>query len=397
VKVCLDLSVLRSRPTGIGYYGYLLAEALAENFVEAKSYLVFNGLRFVGLERFIVAHQRQSVIKVNTYQSLWNAAAPHSSLRSAYRQIKGLAFLGGAAQCDLLHAISYAPPLRGRTAWLPLITDLSHLTFPQFHPAERVRWLMATDARLDDAILINTISEFTKSEIVASLGIAPSRVRVTYPGVNPVFGPTPTDGQSVLSRYGLTAGQFLLSVATLDPRKNLAGIAVAFARLPQSLRNGAPLVFAGQAGWTRVQFPAEVARLQEQGHIRFIGYVPVDDLRVLYHNTALFLYPSRYEGFGIPVAEAHLAGAPVAISAGGGAREAGSGFALEVAADDVDGWTEVMRQALEDETLRGVSARTARVAAAGAFTWQRNATQTKQIYDEIALRLASRHAVGHEA
>jgi glycosyltransferase involved in cell wall biosynthesis len=368
----------------VGYYGYFLGKALVENFVEAENYLVFDGLRFLGLKRFVDAHTRKSKIKASLYQSLWNATAPYPALRSAWRQVKGSAFSRGAARCDLVHAISYAPPIRAAAAWLPLVHDLSHLRFPQFHPAERVRWLKAHDAALDDAILINTVSEFTKGDIVVLLGVDPDRVRVTYPGVNPAFGQARSDDASVLSQYGLKAGRFLLSVATLDPRKNLTTIAAAFARLPQSLRRDAPLVFVGQQGWQRVAFPKNVARLREHGEIRFVGYASIDDLRVLYQNTALFLFPSRYEGFGIPVAEAHLAGAPVAISEGCGAREAGSGLALEVAAEDVDGWTQEMRQALEGEGWRDAKARAARAAAAKAFTWQRNAKLTKKYMTKSA-------------
>jgi glycosyltransferase involved in cell wall biosynthesis len=391
MRVCLDLSVLRIRPTGVGYYGYFLGKALVENFAEADDYLVFDGLRFAGLRGFIDAHPRQSEMKVGLYQSLWNATAAYPVLRSAWRRVKGAAFSRGTPQHDVVHAIAYAPPLRPATAWLPLIHDLSHLRFPQFHPTERVRWLKAHDAALGEAVLVNTVSEFTKREIVALLGVAPERVRVTYPGVNPAFSEAGSDDASVLARYGVTAGRFLLNVASIDPRKNLTTVAAAFARLPQSLRRDAPLIFVGQPGWRRVEFPQSVARLQERGEIRFVGYVPVADLRVLYRNTALFLYPSHYEGFGIPVVEAHLTGAPVAITEGGGAREAGCGLALEVPADDLDRWTAVMTEALAGQTWQDENGRAARAAAAGAFTWQRNARQTKKIYDEIALVLSSQH------
>ena len=391
MRVCVDLSILRVRPTGVGYYGYFLATALGENFAEAEDYLVFDGLRFQSLRAFIDAHPRRSVIKASVYQSVWNAAAPYGVVRNAWRQLKGAAFSRGSAQCDLVHAIAYAPPLHATTAWLPLIHDMSHLRCPEFHPAERVRWLRAHDAAIDNAVLVNTVSEFTKSEIVALLGVAPQRVRVTYPGVNPAFAAARADDVSALSHYGLTPGRFLLSVATIDPRKNLAGIAAAFAQLPAAFRRDVPLVFVGQAGWRRVEFPKSVARLQERGEIRFAGYVPVDHLRALYRNTALFLYPSHYEGFGLPVAEAHLTGAPVAIAQGGGPREAGCGLALEVASADLERWTEVMREALEGEGWRDDKARAARVAAAKAFTWERNARQTKKIYDEIAQCLSSQH------
>jgi len=385
MRVCLDLSVLRTRPTGVGYYGLFLGKALLENFPQAQKYLAFDGLRFSRLQGFINRYERQSALKTEISHSLWEATAPVPMLRGAWRRLKGFAFSRGASACDLVHSITYAPPVRGATAWLPVIHDLSHLRFPQFHPAERIRWLTAHDAALGEAVLINTVSEFSKNEIVSLLGIAPDRIRITYPGTDPAFALPPSEeGARILSRYGLKAGRFLLSVATINPRKNLGTIAAAFAQLPQTIRDETVLVFAGQSGWERVEFSKAATRLRERGEIGFIGYVPTDHLRALYHNTSLFLFPSHYEGFGIPVAEAHLAGAPVAIAKGAGAREAACGLALEIAVTDVDGWSQAMREALGSEAWRDENARAARTAAAKQFTWRRNAQLTFDIYAEIA-------------
>jgi glycosyltransferase involved in cell wall biosynthesis len=387
MRVCMDLSVLRTRPTGVGYYGLYLAMALLESFPEAHQYFAFDGLRTRGLADFVQDYQRKSTIGTDLSQSVWNATAPLPPLRIAWRWLKRLAFSRTAAAFDLVHAITYAPPARGAAIWLPLIHDLSYLRFPQFHPRERVRWCKAHDSLLSEAPLINTVSEFTKNEIVTLLRIAPNRIRVTHPGVNPAFGLPPLEeSDRILSRYGIKAGRFLLSVATIAPQKNLDTIAAAFARLPQKVRDRAALVFVGQPGWDRVVFPKTVAHLRRRGEIRFIGYVPIDHLRALYQNTALFLYPSLYEGFGIPVAEAHLAGAAVAIAAESGTREAGCGLALEIPAINVDEWTRVMKQALESDAWRDEKARAARSAAGKLFTWYRNALLTSEIYAEIASR-----------
>jgi glycosyltransferase involved in cell wall biosynthesis len=387
MRVCLDLSVLRTRPTGVGYYGLYLAMALLENFPEAHHYLAFDGLRTRQLESFIRNYRRQSTIKTTVSHSLWNATAPVPILRSAWRQFKSLAFSRRAAACDLIHAITYAPPARRVTVWLPVIHDLSHLRFPQFHPPERVRWCKAHDALLDDAPLINAVSEFTKSEIINLLGVAPERIRVTHPGINPAFGLPPSEeGASILSHYGLKPGRFLLSVATIAPQKNLGIIATAFAQLPQQVRDDAALIFVGQPGWGPIEFPKAVAHLRSRGEIRFVGYVPIDHLRALYQNTALFLFPSLYEGFGIPVAEAHLAGAPVAIATASGTQEAACGLAREIAATDADGWSQVMNEALGSGAWRNEKARAARAAAAKFFTWRRNAQLTCEIYAEIERR-----------
>jgi glycosyltransferase involved in cell wall biosynthesis len=384
MRVCLDLNVLSGRPTGVGYYGYFLARALLDQFVDAEQYLAFDGLRFAELRRFLDDFAQRSALKTNLNQSLWQSTAAIPMMRSAWRRLKGIAFLRGSARCDLLHAISYAAPARAAMPWVPLIHDLSHLRVPQFHPDERVRWLEAQDARIGEAALINTVSEFTKGEIVTLLNVNPERVRVTHPGVNPIFGGKGADDGTVLTQFGLTPGRFLLSVGGLDPRKNLGTIATAFARLPPSVRRDCVLVFVGQPGWSRVDFPKIATPLRESGAIRCIGYLSTDQLRALYQHTALFLYPSHYEGFGIPVVEAHLAGAPVAIAKGAGAEEAACGLALDAPASDIDGWSRLMRQALEDDAWQDPKARAARIAAARAFTWQRNATLTYKIYDEVS-------------
>jgi len=384
MRVCLDLSVLSSRPTGVGYYGYFLGKALLEQFADAEHYVAFDGLRFAGLKSRLDDFARRSSVKSSLNQFVWQTTAANSLLRSAWRRVKAVAFARGLSRCDLVHAISYGPPARASTPWIPLITDLSHRRVPQFHPEERVRWLEAQDARIDDSALINTISEFTKSEVVSLLGVDPARVRVTYPGVDPIYAQLRPEDALTVARFGLTEGRYLLTVGAIDPRKNLETIAVAFARLPQPVRRDCVLLFAGQPGWGRVDFPAIAAPLRDRGEIRFIGYVSSDELRALYRYAALFLYPSHYEGFGIPVAEAHLAGAPVAIAKGSGAQEAACGLAEEIAANDIDGWSALMRRALEGEAWRDLQAREARTASARAFTWERNAALTHEIYNEVA-------------
>ena len=389
MHICLDLSVLRTRPTGVGYYGYFLAKALNERAAESSCYLAFDGLRFARLEAFLDAYANRSALATSVNQALWNTVAPVSLLRTFYRQVKRAAFVRGCRGLDLVHAITYAPPAHAGTPWLPLLHDLSHVRAPHFHPVERVRFLERTDRRIGEAALVNTVSEFSRGEIVTLLGVPQDRVRVTYPGVDPIFAQRKAADPAILSHYGLKSGRFLLSVATIEPRKNVEALVLAFARLAPAVRKDAVLLLTGQGGWRGMAFPKDAESLQRQGTIRFTGYVSSDHLRVFYQNCALFLYPSHYEGFGIPVVEAHFAGAPAAISFGSGVREAAAGLAREIRATDIEGWSSAMREAIETDAWSHPKPRALRAAAAAPFTWRRNAQLTQALYEEIHGRVAA--------
>jgi alpha-1,3-rhamnosyl/mannosyltransferase len=182
--------------------------------------------------------------------------------------------------------------------------------------------------------------------------------------------------------FGLQAGQYILSVGTLEPRKNLTTAIKAYARLPETIRQDMPFVIAGMKGWRTDGLDKEVAALIEKGQIRRLGYVPDEALPALYSGARAFVYPSLYEGFGLPPLEAMACGTPVIVSNRSSLPEVVGDAGLKVEALDVDGLAGAMNQVIEDDVLRA-SLRQRGMERAKGFSWRRCAEETLAVYRKV--------------
>ncbi len=256
------------------------------------------------------------------------------------------------------------------------IHDLSTLRFPEFHPARRVRLherhLRATVARADHLI---TVSELVRREAMDLLGVAPGRITAVPNGIDRSFRPLPPDDATLrrtLARSGLTAGGYVLSVGTLEPRKNIDTLLTAWQGLPAALRQAHSLVLAGSTGWKSAGTESRLAALERTGEVRRLGFVPDAELPALYAGARLFVYPSLYEGFGLPPLEAMATGTPVLTSRGTAMEEVAAGAALLVDPRDPEEIGRVLAAALgSPELLRDLARRG--VTRAAEFSWERAA------------------------
>jgi len=276
----------------------------------------------------------------------------------------------------------YLPPFSGPT--IATIHDLSIFRCPQFHPPERVDFMRREiSLALERANYLITDSEFIRQEIIEFFSWPEDQVRAVPLGVAEEYCPrTKEEAMGVLGKFGLKFGAYALCVATIEPRKNIGALLSAYEALPQALRNRYPLVLAGGKGWRSESIHRHIEQGQRQGWLHYLGYVPEADLPILFSGARGFVYPSLYEGFGLPVLEAMASGLPVLISNRASLPEVASGAALIIEAEDVHAMTENIRVLLEDDQWRSVAAeRSLEVAA--RFSWEVMARKTVEVYHAV--------------
>jgi glycosyltransferase involved in cell wall biosynthesis len=284
-------------------------------------------------------------------------------------------------EVDLLHAMAFVGPLVTPCPFVVTIYDLSFLHCPDaFRPWNR--WYLSTFTALSvrRARRVIVISKSTKRDVVDMLSVPPDRVDVVYCGVDEIFHPLPAAEVANFRHERALPDRFILFLGTLEPRKNVQKLIRAYSRW-RKVEPGIPkLVVAGGKGWYYDRIFDEVESLGLTGEVIFPGYVMQEDLPWWYSAADLFVYPSRFEGFGMPVLEAMACGTPVVTTNVAALPEVAGDAALLVDPDDETQLVEVMRQALRDEALRQ-EMRAKGLAQAAGFTWARTARQTADTYD----------------
>ncbi len=197
---------------------------------------------------------------------------------------------------------------------LATIYDLSHIHYPEYHPRERVTELnKGLELTLAQADRLVSISQFSRNQMLEQW--APSQtIDLVFPAVDAAFYRVDdTQCEAVKHKYQLPEC-YVLSVATLEPRKNFIGLVQAYARLPGSLRQRYPLILVGTRGWLTEDLETVLKPLIERGEVRYLGYVAQTDMPALYQSAELTAYVSFYEGYGMPIAESMAAGTAVVTS-----------------------------------------------------------------------------------
>jgi glycosyltransferase involved in cell wall biosynthesis len=305
-------------------------------------------------------------------------------------QARGIARLGWAlaraasrARIDVLH-VQYVAPLWYRGPLVVTVHDLGYLHVPESFPLGlRVALRTLVPPSIKRAALIVAVSEFTRRDIVARYRIPPEKVVVTPEGADARFRPRSTEETvSVLARYGLQPG-FVFSLGRLNRRKNLERLLQAYARLRRDGLVDVPLVIGGKPDYGLEETLRRARSSGASSGVRFAGLISDEDLPVFYSGAACFVYPSLFEGFGLPALEAMACGTPVIASDRTAIPEVVGDAALSVNPESVDALAEAMRRVLTDRDLAMDLSRRG-LARSRQFTWAEAARLTREAYREAA-------------
>lgn len=366
MKIALTIEALSPELTGIGRYTWELANRLPQQ-LESDGLCYYRNGRWVEDPAYFLEHDTPPRVRKTWLERRiprwYTAFAEKQRCRSL-----------------LFHGPNFfLPPCTVRG--VATIHDLSVLRFPETHPLERIkayeRHFKESLARADHLI---TVSESGRREVIDLLAWPGDKVTAVHNGVATSFAPRSDAALApVLLAYGLTPGGYTLCVSTLEPRKKIANLIAACRDLPLPLRQRYPLVLVGGKGWLNEALHAAIAAAQVEGWCRPLGFVPESDLPSLYAGARLFVYPSIYEGFGLPVAEAMACGVPVVTSNRSCLPEVTQGAALLVEPDNHEALRGAIVRGLYDDDWRA-TAIIQGLTVAKAYSWERCVEETVAVY-----------------
>ncbi len=371
--IVVDVSAAVNSKAGLGRYALSLVQHLRETDIGNSLYLFYN--------RRPGGHLPSEL-----------AALPARRVQLGYKPWRMAVWLGHLAHVPfdtllpsrtrLFHATEHLLPYFKGIPTVLTVHDLIFERFPQYH--KRLNYLFLTRTMplfTQRATAVIAISQATKEELMSLYRVPAAKIHVIYEAPAPHFRPQPDAAiADVRARYHLPE-RYLLTVGTLEPRKNLVRLLKAFERVHARGLVDA-LVIVGAKGWLYEDFFRELRSSKVRSHVILPGYVPDEVLPAMYAGATLFVLPSLYEGFGLPVLEAMACGTPVAASRAGALPEVGGQAAYYFDPTDTEAITQAIRVCLEDETLREAMRR-AGLAQATHFTWEKTARETARLYRRI--------------
>ncbi len=287
-------------------------------------------------------------------------------------------------QLDVCHFTNNVAPLWIRCPSVLTIHDMTLWLYPSYHPRRRLatmRPIIPMAARQAGAII--AVSKSAKDDIVRILAVPPEKVKVIYEAPGPDFRPMRGSADLAFARkiYDLPE-KFILHVGTLEPRKNLVRLLEAFAKLRLKGAMKHHLVFAGKPGWGFDNIFTAVESLGIDRFVTFLDYVPNRWLAAIYNLADVMIYPSVYEGFGLPVVEAMASGTPVITSPNGALREIADDAAAYVEPEEVSSIAEILYMVLSSRSLQ-TDLKELGLARSAFFSWERAARETQLLYQHV--------------
>jgi glycosyltransferase involved in cell wall biosynthesis len=334
---------------------------------------------------YVVVCRPDDVSFVESLGPRFHACAEKAGNYSLREQIS-LPLALGRTRVDLFHAPHYVVSPLTRVPFVVTIHDCIHLRFPQYLPNRLAysyaRTMMRTSARRSRRIL--TVSEASKQDILHYLHVPSDKVEVVYNALDERLAtpPTPEAIAHIRDRYQLDA-PFILYAGNIKPHKNLERLVEAYSVLRRRGVTHARLLIIGDEISKYPSLRRLVHRFQLHPHVRFFGFVSDEMLSALYRLASVFVFPSLYEGFGLPPLEAMAAGTPVITSNTSSLPEVVGDAALLVDPMDAGAIADALARVLTDEPLRAALIARGRERVQ-AFSWERSVARIREIYTEVA-------------
>ena len=376
MKILVNGAPLLKTLTGVGYYIFQLAKGLKELDTDITFYYVwFWSSRL----------RKQPSRNYSKIAELVKKLLPKPYILT--HTIKTVLFNLQLAieKPDLIFEPNYiCPPIFSYTPTVITVHDLSHIRFPEFHPEERVNFFNKfLPQNLKNADKIVAVSEFTKRELI-SLGLAPKeKIEVIYNGVSNKFRPYSKDEvEKTLSFYNLKYKEFILTIGTLEPRKNLSALFKAYEKLLQRENNIPKLIVAGGKGWNLELFEDDMKTAINDQQVEFLGYLADNELQHIYASAKFFVFPSLYEGFGLPPLEAMASGTPVISSNASSLPEVIEEAGILVDPTDIEEICKNIKILNEDSSLRGSLIKKG-LEQSEKFSWEKGAEKLNSLFREV--------------
>lgn len=375
MRIGIDATPIPPQPVGAGNYIIQLTRAL------------------VGLEsehEWVVFAQRrgQALIDLAPQPNLqWVIVPNHSPAQRLIWEQTSLPWLAQKHRLDLLHSLHYTRPAILPCASVVTFHDMTFFLYPQLHtPSKRLFFPLAMrwSARFAQALI--AVSESTRRDAMRILNLPNDKIFTVPSGIDRSFRPItdPLQRQACKEKYQLP-DRFILYVGLIEPRKNIPMLIKAYARL----HSAPPLVLVGRLGWMTEDLMKLIEETGMKDQIILTGYIPPEDLPIVYNLSEIFAYPSLYEGFGFPPLEAMACGVPVITTAISAMMDLIGEGGLLIPPQNEVALAEAMQKLLDNATLRQELSRRGRQQAA-QYTWENTATQTMQVYQLAIKRARSR-------
>jgi glycosyltransferase involved in cell wall biosynthesis len=376
MRIALDGIPLSEPRTGVGHYTFELALALAR-----KTGL--DEIQLVSPRPF--AHSPETPEPGDIPSNFSSKFVATNIMRRRWFAL-GLPRYLSQHRIDLFHGTNYEIPFRRVRPSVLTIHDLSLLLFPDTHVSRRVwRSRLRLPLMVRAATMIITPTEVIRHEVCKHLGVSGENVVAIPEAPRAVFRPAdPLETRDVLGRLGIT-GEFFLAVGTLEPRKNLKALAAGFSELLRSTTHRPQLVIVGKEGWLHEEFELKIRGEGVARLVNLTGYLPDSDLRALYSSCTAFVFPSIYEGFGLPPLEALACGATVIANRIPSQVEVLGNAAVLVDMSDVRQLRDALAHLLDSEN-RSANRGAIGLSHASRFTWERTADLTRAVYQKATER-----------